>query len=548
MTTESNIGKAVRIFREEGLRALFAKIAWRLEERRQAARFREWITLHAIDHEERTAITGEIDRFSRRPLISVIVPVYNIDEEWLRRCIGSVQRQLYTNWELCLADDCSPNPRVREVLAELASADPRIKTVFRESNGHISAASNSALELATGEFCVLLDHDDELSEDALFRVAKEILDHPETDFIYSDEDLIDENGRRFEPKFKPDFSLDLLYSLNLITHLSAYRTDVLRAIGGFRIGLEGSQDYDLALRVFEVIGENRIRHIPRILYHWRAIRGSAAFGPGEKPYAYERAREAIRLHLDRTKRSARVTEARWLMNRVRYELSPRFEEVSLLVFGRSIGSQTDLPDVEMIKCEPTADDLNRASRSANGDVLCFLNAALRPFGDDWLSELVSFLTQNEIGAVGPKIVGPDGMTFGGGIVFGGPELLRPAHRRMPRDAAGNMCRNQLISNFSAVAIDCLAIRRELFAELGGFDAATFGTSLFDADLCLRLRSKGYRIVQTPYAELHGEPFARPYLETEFSAFRKKWRSVVDRDPFYNPNLSLTGRPFSLGVE
>jgi O-antigen biosynthesis protein len=273
----------------------FAGISNRLREiarrRREERNYRRWIDINQITEKTRAEIRNQIAAFAHKPLISIILPVYSVEEKWLRLCIESVLRQLYENWELCIADDKSPGAHVRRILEEYAARDNRVKVVFRETNGHISAASNSALELAAGEFCLLLDHDDELTEDALFYVAKELNEFPETAFVYSDEDMIDERGQRFYPKFKPDFSRDFFYSLNLITHLSAYRTEILRKIGGFRVGLEGSQDYDLALRFIEETGENRVRHIPKILYHWRAITGSVALSSDEKPYAHERARQ-----------------------------------------------------------------------------------------------------------------------------------------------------------------------------------------------------------------------------------------------------------------
>ena len=268
--------RAQTIFSKWGLRGL---TAWGIALYRKRREGRAYERFVLIEH----STVADTINFIKGPLISVILPVYNVDEKWLRKCIDSVCKQSSRNWELCIADDASTAKHIRPLLEEYASKDPRIKVVFRETNGHISAASNSALELASGEFCLLLDHDDELSPDALFWVATEIDEHPDVAMIYSDEDLIDENGKRTAPKFKPDFCRDLLYSLNLVTHLSAYRTEILRAIGGFRVGIEGSQDYDLALRVVERIAETQIRHIPRILYHWRAIPGSVAWTAVRNP-------------------------------------------------------------------------------------------------------------------------------------------------------------------------------------------------------------------------------------------------------------------------
>jgi len=221
-------------------------------------------------------------RLAHQPLLSVLMPVYNSDERWLRAAIRSVQNQIYSNWELCIADDHSSDPRVATVLREIASSDRRLKLHFRAVNGHISAASNSALSLASGEFIVLLDHDDVLPLHALAAVVHELNRHPDADIVYSDEDRLDQRGRRYDPYFKPDWNPELFLGQNLISHLGVYRTALVRQVGGFREGLEGSQDYDMALRVIEQSHPDRIRHIPLVLYHWRAIPGSAALGVEQK--------------------------------------------------------------------------------------------------------------------------------------------------------------------------------------------------------------------------------------------------------------------------
>lgn len=544
-----NLKKANTVLKSKGLSGLFRKIVWFFKQRDEEKKYQKFIEREKITDEKRRELKNRIASFSHKPLISIILPVYDIDEKWLRLCVESVIKQIYENWELCIADDKSPRLHIREILTEYAEKDERIKVVFREKNGHISAASNSALEIATGEFCVLLDHDDELSEDALFYVAKELNEFPETAFIYSDEDLIDENGRRFRPKFKPDFSRDLFYSLNLITHLSAYRTEVLRKIGGFRVGFEGSQDYDLALRVLEEINENRIRHIPRILYHWRVIEGSVSFSSDAKPYAHERARKAIREHLERNGKRAKVSETIYNLHRVQYELPENLPEVSLILSGsedfeksrRIFTENTEYQNFEIIKNNlENAENLNKAVGQTSGEILCFVNANFYPLTKDWLKELVSFAIQKEIGAVGGKLLANNETVLQNGLIIGTEELVSAAHKEYLRDADGNMLRNRLISNFSAVSCFCLAVKRELFDEIGGFDAENLPNALFDTDFCLKLREKNLRNLATPFAEfkqtgktdLHAKPSEK---ESEF--FKQKWRETIENDPFYNPNLS-----------
>ncbi len=531
---------------------------------REIKNYKKWIKHNQITKEKRGNINCRIDNLTYKPLFSILLPVYNVEEKWLRLCLESVIKQLYENWELCIADDKSPGSHVRKILEEYAAKDERIKVIFRETNGHISVASNSALELATGEFCVLLDHDDELTEDALFYVAKELNEFPETAMIYSDEDMIDERGKRFYPKFKPDFSRDFFYSLNLITHLSAYRADILRKIGGFKIGLEGSQDYDLALRFIEQIDEKQIRHIPQILYHWRAITGSVALSSDEKPYAHERARQALREHFERTGKKAKVERGLAQFHRVRYELPKNLPKVSLIVSATQdfetakksaerLLKETVYQNLEKVifhKNLSKAESLNRAVSESSGEILCFVDASLRPLSKDWLEELTGFAIQKEIGVVGGKILAHDETVIDGGLVCGFDGLIGVGFQGLPRDTDSNLFRARVINNFSAVSANCFAVRRKLFDKIGGFDAENFPDSLFDADFCLKLRERNLRIVFTPYAEfiqleksgLRTKPSAK---ESEF--FRQKWQSVLEKDPFYNPNLSLTGETFTIKI-
>lgn len=550
------IKKAIFIYSEFGYSGLFRHLRIRRRIQSEKKSYRKW--LRTIDRQR----YAETAKFARTPLISVIVPVYNIDEKWLRRCIDSVREQTYENWELCIADDRSDRPHIAAVLSEYAGSDPRIKVVFREENGHISAASNTALELAAGEFCVLLDHDDELSKDALYWVVHELNEYHDAQMIYSDEDLLDTRGRRYSPSFKPDFSRDLLYSLNLVTHLSAYRTELLRKIGGFRIGLEGSQDYDLALRVVKQIRADQIRHICKVLYHWRVIEGSVATSPDAKPYAHERARQAIRHHLENLGIKASVTPEEGNLHRVRYEVpvpspavsvflvTPGDRDAEIPEYFSALDYQGKIDVFRVGKDPNLAGQLNEAVESANGSVIVFLCDNLIAANSDWLNELVGFAIQPEIGCVGGKVVNELCDVVSGGLVLGGDEMVNIAHGGYPADAHGNMGRNLVIGNYSAVSLSVMAMQREVFDDIGGFDARNLSQHFLDADICLRLREKGFRIVHSPYALFRCAKSTnrkgRTPSASEIDYFSKKWRNTLAQDPFCNPNLSPDGM-FSIRV-
>lgn len=543
------------IFGKHGLRGLIGRFKSIRIRRREEIAYRRWFAANSLDDAQREAIRREIASFRRRPLISILLPVYDIEEKWLRLCIDSVRKQIYGDWELCVADDHSPSPHVARVISEYSEIDARVRPVFRKSNGHISAASNSALEIATGEFCVLLDHDDELAENALFQVAKTILERAGVAMIYSDEDVIDENGVHQSPKFKPDFSRDFLYSLNMVTHLSAYRTDILQAVGGFRKGFEGSQDYDLALRFVEQIDESQIVHIPKILYHWRAIAGSVALSGDEKPYAHDRARAALREHFERTGRSVVVERGIFQFHRVNYPLPDpsrisliRWSPASIRVTVLDGLSSGKLPEVLDFAGSTIADRLNRAAAIAAGDVLVFCEATVEEYATDSFLRLAAFALSDGIGVAGGRVTDDHGLVVEAGLIIGGRELVRSAHRGLSNGDPGRFFRLCVENNFSAVSAVCLAVEKRLFVDLEGFEAAEYPASLFDVDFCLRVLKAGERVVFTPAADFRvagSGIWNREITEAEESSFRVRWKSFVEKDPFYNPNLSPRGEPFKI---
>lgn len=522
----------------------------------------KWARHHdTLNEQDREAINRHIAAASYLPLISVLTPTYNTTEKWLRRAIDSVRAQLYTNWELCIADDASLTPHVRVVLDEYARLDERIRVVFRKQNGHISAASNSALAIAQGEFVALLDHDDELPAHALYMILAALNDKPDLNLIYSDEDKIDGNGRRFDPYFKPDWNPDLLGAQNMISHLGVYRTEVLRAIGGFREGVEGSQDWDIALRVVEKIPPSTIRHIPHVLYHWRAISGSTATGYEEKPYVVSASQRVVREHLQRINQSASVEPAFSSFVRICYALPTPLPLVSIILLGDSVNSgelirHTNYPALEIFQCSPNDDSslaemVNRVAKQARGKLLCLLDAGLQPETEDWLEELVGHACRPEIGAVGPMQLNADGNIRGALTVLcdtGKNSVSWSFYQGMHYQETGVAGRAALQQNVTVFAPGCLILRTETFWMLNGLDTQKFPNTLFEHDLCLRLVQAGYRNLWTPYARMRFRGAPKTYFnasdQNEVEEFRIHWRDFLDNDPAHNPNLACGGEwPF-----
>jgi glycosyltransferase involved in cell wall biosynthesis/SAM-dependent methyltransferase len=560
--------------------------------------YRKWLRkFHTLEDLDRKIIAGHIPGFQHKPLISVLMPVYNPPLQFLDEAIRSVRYQLYPYWELCIADDASTDPEVRRIIHEHMAIDGRIKAVFRSGNGHISLASNSALELVTGEFVVLLDHDDLLSEDALFWVAEMLQRQPDAGLIYSDEDKIDEKGNRMDPYFKSDWNPFLFLGHNMISHLGVYRTALVREVGGFREGFEGSQDYDLAARIVEKLDPCQIVHIPRVLYHWRILPGSTAVGLGEKPYAQNASERAMNEHLLRTNIPGRVEKNRALggMHRVFVDLPETPPLVSIIILAHnqehsvrrcieSIVLKTAYPAYEIILVDCGSDDPaalayftdlsknekirllqdsgplnfsrlhNTAAKEARGEVLILLNNDTEVLSPDWLAEMVSLALLAKIGAVGAKLLYPDGTVQHGGILMGVAECSAHAHNGIPKEAGGYLGRAQLLQMYTAVSAACLAVRRSVFEEVDGLDEEGLKVGYNDVDLCLKLRKQGYWNVWTPFVQLiqhesfsGGEgdtPEQRHRFWREISLLKKRWPSSFFHDPAYNPNLSVDKPDFS----
>ena len=538
----------------------------------------------------------QLRQLRARPLISVLTPTYNTPVGLLREAVESVRAQVYPNWELCVADDASTDPDVLKVLAEYVNTDPRIKVVLRPENGHISAASNSALQLVQGEWMVLFDHDDLLRPNALLAIAQEINAHPDVQLIYSDEDKID-GSVRSAPYFKPEYSPELLLAQNYFNHLTAHRTENVRRVGGWRLGFEGSQDYDLNLRILEHIRPGQVRHIPEVLYHWRIVEGSTALATGEKSYALDAGLHAVQEHLQRVHPGA---EAEALVSVPFYRVRPRLPtpapSVSLIIptrdkpdilnlAVRSILERSTYSDYEIIivdngSSEPATFELldelatddrvrvlsysgrfnypalnNYAARLARGEILGLVNNDIEVISPDWIEEMASWAIQDEIGCVGAKLLYPDMSVQHAGVVVGVGGVAGHGHKHARRTDPGYFGRLQVHSNVSAVTAACLLVRRKVFEEVRGLDEG-LAIAFNDVDFCLRVREAGYRNLFTPFAELvHHESKSRGTEDTpdkvrrftaEVEFMLDRWGEMLTDDPFYSPNLSYETDDFALG--
>jgi GT2 family glycosyltransferase len=553
--------------------------------------YREWVRrFDTLSPEDADACAALVERLATRPLISVVMPVFDPEVRWLRAAIESVRQQLYPRWQLCIADDASTDPEVHAALHEYASLDPRIRVTFRQENGGIAAASNTALRLADGDFVAFLDHDDRLPAHALALVAAELSDHPDADIIYSDEDKIAADGRRYDPYFKPDWNYALLLSQNYVNHLSVLRRVLVEAAGGFRIGFDGAQDHELLLRCVERTSAARIRHIPHVLYHWRATAASTARSIEAKPHAWDAGRRAIAGHLQRRGITGTAQRVCGCFYQVDYPLPSPPPRVSVLIPTTarlsllqpclvSLLRQTDYPDFEIVLALKRSDSLiaerrdflasaaqeapvrtlvyadrpfnfawvnNWMAAQATGGVLVFLNDDVEVVTSDWLRKLVARVALEGVGAVGALLQYPDETIQHAGVVLGPGGVAAHAFRHAPHGGPSYFGRAALEQEYAAVTAGCMAIRRDVFQEAGGFDER-LAIAFNDVDLCLRLRRAGLRILWTPSvtlrhresASLGAHDAGRSFeFAREVHLMREQWGMPLDRDPHYNPNLSL----------
>ena len=528
----------------------------------------------------------EYKKLKYKPLISILIPVYNINEKYLSECLDSILNQKYENFEVCLVDDCSTLEETKNTLEKYKKLDKRIKVKYRKENGHISKTTNDALEMAKGEFISLVDDDDLLTENALYEVVKVLNDNKELDFIYSDEDKMSPNGTLCDPHFKPDWSPDTLLSLNYICHLTTIRKSLVEKVGGFTVGLEGAQDHDLFLKVTEKT--DRIYHIPKVLYHWRMVEGSTSMTISNKSYATDKGKMAIENALKRRKIDAEVEkDEKSTYYIVHYKLKKE-PLVSIIIPTRdyaditrtcieSIYEKTTYKNFEIILAnndsqkEETFElfkelkkkhknfkvvDINiefnysrinnLAVKEAKGEYIVLLNNDTEIISPNWLTEMIGYASQKHVGVVGPKLLYEDMTVQHAGVLLGLGGVASHAYIGSSRDDMGAYGRLRVPYNYAANTAACLAIKRSIYEEVGGLEE-DLKVAYNDIDFNIKVLSKGYYNVFIPHVELiHYESKSRG-LDTTSDKYKrfleesnymyKKWDNIINNDPFYNPNYS-----------
>lgn len=544
---------------------------------------------------EHMALESELEQqrkttFAYAPLISIVIPLYNTPVPYLKELLDSVQSQTYQNFQLCLADG-SDNSRTGDYIRENYGTDKRIQYKLLENNAGISENTNEAIKMATGEFIMFSDHDDTLAPNALFEIVKEMNEHPGTDVVYTDEDKVTMDGKRyFDPHFKPDFNLDMLRCNNYICHIFVVKREILEQVGMLRKEFDGAQDFDFILRCCEK-AEN-IRHVAKILYHWRNHPASTAGNPESKMYAYEAGRNAVQAHYDRIGMKAEVSMTeQW--GRYRTKLFVEGEPLVTIIIPNkdhkkelktcvdSLFEKTSYQNFEILIIEnnSTGKEIfayykeleaahenvrvltwekefnysainNFGAEHARGEYLLLLNNDIEVKTENWMEEMLSYCQREDVGIVGAKLLFPNEKIQHAGVILGMGPSGTAGHLfyNFPGDQFVYAGRSQTTQDLSAVTAACMMVKKELYQKVGGMDEA-FQVAFNDIDFCLRVRETGKLVVFQAYAELyHHESLTRGYetsqknkkrFKEEIKLFKTRWKDILEAgDPYYNPNLTL----------
>jgi GT2 family glycosyltransferase len=569
-----------------------------LTNRNRRQSYLKWFTENQLSQVELEQQEEDSKNFKHRPLISVLLPTYNTPPELLSECIDSIISQTYDNWELCIADDASPSEETKKTIKKYADEHKKIKAVFRKKNGHIAVATNSALEIAEGEFISLMDHDDVLLPNALYETVKAINENPDIDLIYSDEDKIEDEKSHVEPFFKPDWSPEFLLSCNVITHFATIRHSLMKQVGGFRNGSEGAQDWDLFLRITELT--DKIYHIPKIIYSWRKTANSTAQASKSKPYAYINQKKVLRDAIARRKLAASVEAHKYMgFWRVKYEIdtSPM---VSVVIPSKdsysylkrcleSVFEETNYPNFEVVVVDTGSTEkkvleyyeklnngidnfklvkwrsnngfnfaaaCNEGAKAAECEYLLFLNNDTEVMDASWIGDLLEHAQRKDVGAVGCKLLFEDETIQHAGVVLSKRDVaFHPFYGLNEKtDIFSNIYINN-IRNVAAVTGACLMVSKKKFNEVGGFDKK-LRVTYNDVDLCLKLLKAGYLNIYTPFASLtHYESKSVGKITSSerdqnewkeaFELMQQRWNKYLERDPYYNDNFVQHGPGYNL---
>ena len=534
-------------------------------------------------------------QFLYRPKISIVIPLYRTPEKYLCEMIDSVLNQSYSNWELCLSDGSGEDSPLTQLLKQYEKKDSRIKVVYNNRQLHIAENTNEAIKIATGDFIAFSDHDELLTPDAMFHVAKAVTENMELEVLYSDEDKVSAGNKFMQPHMKPDFNIDLLRTVNYICHLFVVKKTMIEKVGMLRPEFDGAQDYDFILRCVEAT--NRIYHIPRILYHWRFFEGSTAENPESKLYAFEAGKRAIEAHYERVGIRAEVVQGEFLgLYRTRY-IRDKDPLVSILIPNkdhtddldrciRSIEEKSTYHNYEYIIIENNSDQeetfayykklqeenpkahvvywdgefnysaINNYGVSfANGEYLLLLNNDVEVINADWLEEMLGYCMRDDVGIVGARLYYPDDTIQHAGVVIGFGGIAGHAFVQQKRGTTGYCHRIICAQDYSAVTAACMMVKKSVFEEVGGL-TEELKVAFNDVDFCMKVRQAGKLVVYNPYVELyHYESKSRGLEDTpekvarfnsEIKKFSERWPEILKNgDPYYNPNLTLKSQDFSL---
>jgi len=494
-----------------------------------------YLRQNKLGPEDYSTALEEIRTFEKQPLISIIMPVYNVDLKWIKKAVRSVKKQIYTNWELCIADDASTDPKLRKYLEKINKED-KIKVVFREKNGHISEASNTAISIAKGEYLALMDNDDVIHPQALYKIVKAINKNPSVGLIYSDEDKMELNGTRCDPIFKSDYSPDYLLSTNYFCHLTTIKKALVNNVGGFRKGYEGSQDYDLFLRVVEHLKEEDIVHIPDILYSWRKISGSTALTYDQKGYAQKASFKALRDTIARRGIDGEISNGlQGGFFRIKYNIRKK-PLVSIVITNKeknkylqkcitSIQEETSYNNYEIVLISPDREALafskdqntssypylsknynvsemrNLGVRNSKGEYIVFLDETLRVTNPKWIERLLEYAQRESTGAVGPKILSQNKEVLETSFWLDKNNNIKNIHKSLPPHM---QVRVNLAANYTIVSDSCFMISKKKYEDVGGFEEQK--NKIFSwIDFFLKLSEKGLYNTYTPHLEVISLP-------------------------------------------